>query len=434
MHMSQSPSTRDGLRGASAALSAALAAACLVLGSGCARGPTGGGQPTFPRRVLDVDVSLAAVVNDAFFYFFAMDIENDVGGLDGPVPVAGGPFIANGWGTGSITHFLEYNLGVYQVFKVVLSVKLEQAGGGITGVLGEPEKSAVGTYEVTVDSLNLGAASVNTVVGPGAVAAVANVSGQNAGTIAFSTDATGRTVAGSVSFTPATPGGRPMSPAEQAQIDGLNAGGVLLAADSLDAFGLALTLASGPDLSGTQEIVIAQATGATSTTFTDFASGTTTGLPPGLVRANETNPAGLVIPGLQLVVGAIVAGEKAIIEVTFSDSAQFIDFPWAEVDPSGSTMLRATLDLDQIVPAGVETINFNIITTDELLLDPNFPGPHFYDGLGLTGREFVTIAIDQDRVYTNSASVEPEGPGDATTGGIQAIDIVDWTVQVRFLQ
>jgi hypothetical protein len=30
--------------------------------------------------------------------------------------------------------------------------------------------------------------------------------------------------------------------------------------------------------------------------------------------------------------------------------------------------------------------------------------------------------------------VSPEGAGDGTTGGIDSIDIVDWTVQVRFLR
>jgi hypothetical protein len=400
---------------------------------GCAKGPAGGGAMV-PSRVLDVDIRTAGAISNAFFYFFAMDIDNDAGGVDGPVPVAGGPFIANGWGTGSITHFLEYNLGIYQVFKVVLSVKLQQAGGGITGVIGAPEKSTVGTYEITVTGLTLGAATVNTLSGPGALLSAANASDQNAGTITLTTDATGRTVGGTVYFVQASPGGRPLNASEQAQISALNAGGVLLQPTSLSAFGLTLTLAPGPDLSGTQEIVVAQATGGASATFTDFASGTTTPLAPGLVRANETNPAGLVVPGLQLVVGTIAPGEQAVVEATFSDSAQFIDFPYSDVDPAGGNRLRATIDLDQIVPTGIETINFNIITTDELLLDPNYPGPHFYDGLGLTGREFVTISINQDRVYTNADSVAPEGSGDTTTGGIDAIDIVDWTVQVRFLR
>jgi len=85
---------------------------------GCARG--GEEQPVVPEVILDIMVRFAAPVNDAFYYFIALDADGDFG-ADGPLPVAAGPRWGNGWGTGSMTHFVEYHQGRYELFRADLT-------------------------------------------------------------------------------------------------------------------------------------------------------------------------------------------------------------------------------------------------------------------------------------------------------------------------
>ncbi len=396
---------------------------------GCAN--VAGTGSVVPRRLLDVQFSTAAPVNDSYFYFFAIDGDDDAAGADGPLPVVSGPFIANGWGTGSISHFLEYHLGLYEIFRTTLRLDLVP-GGGIVGVSGQPANNNVGVYRLTVDSIALGAATLSTVTAPGALTAVANVSGQNAGVFSIATNVAGQTVAGGVTFAPAADGGKAPTGAAAAQLAALNAGGVLLAADSLDEFGLTLTISGAVDKSGVQEVTVAPAVGSITARFTDRATGAVT-VTAGTATANSGSPTATPpVPGLALLTGDLVVSGVADINATLSDVPEFLDYPFNSTDPGGGTTLRATIQAELLDGVGLRDINFNIITTDALLLVPN--APHRYDALGLSGNDFVTINIEQERVYRNADAVTPEGPNDPSTAGVQAIDIVDWQVAVRLLR
>lgn len=376
-------------------------------------------------------ITLAAPVNDSYFYFFAVDADDDAAGSDGPVPVVSGPFIANGWGTGSISHFLEYNLGIYQIFQTQLRFFVTP-GGGIVDALGQPLDNNVGTYQLTVNSVALGTATLNTITAPGALTGVTNTGDQNAGTFSIATNVAGQTLAGQVTFTPAPDGGKTPTGTAAAQLAALNAGGVALAANSLDQFGLTLTVSGAADKSGVQQILIAPAVGNVTSQFTDLVTGAVSSN-VGTATANSSTATGTPpIPGVSLVTEDLVAGGVAQIFATLSDVAIFLDYPFDSVAPGLGTVLDATIQTDLIGPPALADLNFNIIATDQLLLVPN--APHRFDGLGLSGNDYVTIDITQDRVYRNSDSLNPEGPGDPSTGGVQAIDIVDWQVSVRFLR
>lgn len=102
------------------------------------------------------------------------------------------------------------------------------------------------------------------------------------------------------------------------------------------------------------------------------------------------------------------------------------------IPPSGANKLNFTIDLGQLATselpaADIDLVNINFITTDVIPLDPNFPGPKFYDGLGAQGNNFVTISVTTNQTYTNSKS-NVEGAGDVP---IPNLDIVDWTIEVQ---
>jgi hypothetical protein len=88
------------------------------------------------------------------------------------------------------------------------------------------------------------------------------------------------------------------------------------------------------------------------------------------------------------------------------------------------------MDLDQ-VSTTVSHIEVNIITADRLLP----PDSHFielnYDGLGPSGNSYVIIPVDVSGVYDNTGATTPEREGDSP---IAALDIVDWSVEVRLTQ
>jgi hypothetical protein len=304
---------------------------------GCARSPA---EVPLSRVLLDLTMTYAAPVSDAYYYYLAIDTDDDTGGLDGPIPVATGPYIANGWGTGSITHFLEYNLGQYQIFRTQIDPEVLDLITWITSASGSPDASKVGDYVIKIDSIS--------------------------GVI----------------------------PSRTANVSG---------------------------------------------TFTHRGSGITDAV-GGTVTENSVDST--LIPGLSLQLGTFGSvGDEAKLSTDFSDVSSFFNYPFDSIDPGVGNMLRATVVLvgepaEQILPppGDQETINFNFISTNELLLDPNFPGPHYYDGLGFTGTDYVTISVKEDRVYRNSDSFDPEDAGDTTTGGIDEIDLLDWTVQVRFLR
>ncbi|MGI5820352.1 MAG: hypothetical protein ACOX9R_19870 [Armatimonadota bacterium] len=413
------------------------ALALLVAGvlGGCARG--GEGESIIPQTVIEFSVTFAGPVQDAFYYFIALDADGDFG-ADGPLPVAAGPNWGNGWGTGSMTHYVEYHQGRYELFEVTLQPELTRAGGGITGVSGVPETTDAGVHAITIDALNSGAATLS---GDGAIAAVTNQSLQAAGALEIATNAAGEVVAGSVSWTPAGVGGRELTAAEQAQIDALNAGGVALAADSLGALGLALTISAGPDLAGAQSIEVAQSTAGVTDRFEPEGVGRTvvsqSTLPANNARALEGGP----LPGMTIVTGDLVVGETARIRLEPSPVGNSLGFPYESTLPQGGSTLRVTIDLSRL-GQNVRNLSVNFIATTELIFDPTVvnPNQNTYDALGRQGNDYVTFVTDEVQTIENGDLTGREEAGDPTLEGPAseqeraAVDIVDWRVNVRRLR
>lgn len=394
---------------------------------GCARGE----GTTLPQSVMDLWVQFRGPVNDSAYYFLAFN-KNPNFSTRIPVPIATGPFWGNGWGTGSMTHFLEYRLGQYEFYTANLTTVLRQAGGGILAVSGTPSGADAGRYDLTVGAPVLGAASVS---GSGMISGVNNVSGQAAGSITISTDATGRTVAGSVVYTP-TAGSTALTPTQQAQIAGLNAGGVALQTTSLDSFGLALTLAAAT--AGAQTITLAPTTATVSVTFVPSAPApavqSTASLRANSTAATSTPP----IPGATITTGDLVYGGTARIDTEISQSPRLIGPPFAYTVPAGANSLRATIDLSEF-GSGLTDLGFNVIATTELIYDPSVtdPAQHCYDGLGPLGNDAVTFSTSEYRTYSNADSFVTEGANDSTLRGNvtdaqrAAVDITDWSITLR---
>jgi hypothetical protein len=401
---------------------------------GCARGgPTG---PVTPQVVMDFTATMAGPINDAFYYFIPLDADGDFG-VDGPIPVAAGPFWQNGWGTGSFTHYVEYHLGQYNVYQVRLEPTLRTAGGGLVAVVGLASQSGIGTHTVTVQSLALGAV---TVAGTGMVTAVANQALQAAGTLTLQTDAAGQVVAGSAVFTPAASGGRALIPAEQAVLTALNAGGAALQPDSLLGLGLRLTL--GPAQAGSQTLTIAPTTAATQDVFVATATGQTT-TQAGTLTANAQNTVGPPsVTQVTVTTADLIVGGTAIIDVNISPVATLLGPPFDATAPAGGNTLRVTVDL-AMLGANIPDLSVNFITTNELIFDPGITDPnlHSYDALGALGNRYVTFRTTQYQTIDNSSGLfEREGPGDTTLLGPttqsqrDSIDIVDWSITIRRLR
>jgi len=88
------------------------------------------------------------------------------------------------------------------------------------------------------------------------------------------------------------------------------------------------------------------------------------------------------------------------------------------------------LDLDQISTT-VSQIEVNIITADRLLPpDSSFLGLN-YDGLGPSGNSYVIIPVNVSGTYDNAGAISPELEGDTT---VAALDITDWSIEVRLTQ
>ncbi len=396
-----------------------------VLG-GCARGS---GPGVIPEVVLEIVWEMAGPVNDSFYYYVAFDADDDEG-ADFPVPVAAGPYWGNGWGTGSITHFLEYHAGAYQLYRADLNVVPRLFSGGFLDVLGDVTGGDAGEYTITVSAITLGAV---TLTGTGAISAVTNDSDQNAGMLELETDAAGSTVAGSVSFTPAADGGRPLDAAEQAQINTLN-GGVPLQSDSLDELGLTLTVSAGT--AGTQVIEIAPAVADVDVAFKSASTGQVTTDTATVTANSSQSTADPPIAGVDFVTGDVTIGAQAQVGLEVATTGTPIGPPFEYVLPNGSNTLRATVDLANL-GVNVNSLDINFITTTELIFDPNItdPNEHTYDGLGPWGNDAIrTFNPNEFFPISNDDAFPPEESDDSTLVGPAteqqraAVDIVDWQI------
>ncbi len=405
-----------------------------VLLTGCARGGEEGGSD-IPESVLEVWVKFAGSVSPSAYYYVAIDTDGDYGS-DYPVPIATGPYWGNGWGTGAITHFMQYHLSTYSVYRANLSPVLRRAGGGITEVGGRPTGGEAGSYTLTVGPLTLGQVTVS---GSGTVAAVTNESDQNAGTFSLETDAAGQTVAAGVSFTPAADGGREPTGEQLAQLATLNAGGVPLATTSLSTFGLTLSL--GSPAAGTQTLAVAPTVASVESRFVPAYAGAGTTRTTTVTANSSTATTTPPIPGGTVTAGNLITGGKADIDVEISQSPALIGWPYEYVLPGSGTTLKALIDLTDL-GTNLDNLSINIITTTELIYDPNVtdPADHCYDGLGPLGNDAINISAQEFTKYTNAGAFVPEGANDTTLQGNvstsqrAAVDIVDWYVAIRRLR
>lgn len=413
-------------------LGASVAIAALA---GCARGGEGA-APIVPEKVLEVIVRFKAGVADNFYYFVAIDADND-NGADGPLPVAAGPRWENGWGTGSFTHFVEYHLGQYNLYRSNLAPKLETPSAGINAVTGVPDTTDAGTHLLTVTGIDYGPAAVT---GSGMIEAAQNTGFQSAGQITIGTDAQGRTVPGSVTYTPASTGGRLLTTDEQAAVDTLDAGGVALETDALDALGLTLTL--GAPQAGTQTITIGQTVARIANAFTSNSTGAVTNTDATLNANSNVTTVTPPIPGATVTCGDFTLNGTATINLDTEVTATLIGPPYESAYPSGTTTIHFTIDVAAL-GANVQNISINVITTTELIYDPTItlPAQNVYDGLGHLGNRYITIDMDDFRSYSNGDGLfEEEGEGDNTLEGPAtdeekaAVDIVDWQVTLKRLR
>ena len=134
--------------------------ACLLLAvllSGCANTGSLGGT-IIPTAVLDVVFRMAAPIDENSYYFLALNAGGEVNSY--PVPVAAGPYWGNGWGTGAITHYVEYHLGQYNLFETQLNAFLSSHSGGFKSIAGNVTGSEAGSYVLTVTSVAAGPPAV----------------------------------------------------------------------------------------------------------------------------------------------------------------------------------------------------------------------------------------------------------------------------------
>ncbi len=402
-----------------------------ALSLGCARYPGSGGN-VFPDRVLKLQIEMADTVNPQYYYYIAFSTADDT--TIGPLPIDQGPFWGNGWGTGLINFYVVYHAGQYRVYRPRVLSALVQSRAGIVSVSGNPTRPIAGTHRLTLDSVTLGDVTVE---GSGMATAAANVSSQNAGTLTLATDASGRIVADSVVFTPAEHGGRALTTTEQATVDGLNAGGIALSADALLPLGLRLTL--GAAAAGSQTLTVAPTRAAITDRFVSY-FGVNDYSAQGVLYANDTATGPTPpVPGVRFTTGTLVASNYVEMVTQYDPVADELPLPFSTQSPSelGGAALACVLDLSQVGnPTG--ELQFNVLTTDQLILDPEILGEKSYDGLGPDGTSVVTFSLEANRIFRNSQAVIPEFANDVNLGDLSAdqfqpgqIDITDWQFEVQ---
>lgn len=175
-----------------------LISLAVVLG-GCARGGEEGESPV-PAAVLGIIWEMAGPVNDAFYYFVAFDADTDLG-ADFPVPVAAGPWWGNGWGTGSITHFLQYHQGQYELYRADLNIVVRETTGGFETVTGDVTGGDAGVYTITVTSVTSGTPDTAEVEVQFQVASTGQITTSTATLLANSSVPAGQSPIAGVGFT-----------------------------------------------------------------------------------------------------------------------------------------------------------------------------------------------------------------------------------------
>ncbi|MBI3945537.1 MAG: hypothetical protein HY321_06445 [Armatimonadetes bacterium] len=107
--------------------------------------------------------------------------------------------------------------------------------------------------------------------------------------------------------------------------------------------------------------------------------------------------------------------------------------------PPAENRIQVTLDVDNALGADVNLINLNVISTPEILIEPQFQGTKLYDALGQSGNHFVNLPINVSRVFTGLPSFEdPEQAGDLPPQATpmvtrEDVDLTSAAVEVRVL-
>lgn len=118
-----------------------------LLATGCARTPTGAVRA--PARQIVLEVTVAGRIQPNLQYYLALDLDADPN--TGPLPVIGPPW-GNGWGTGSITHYVVIRGGQALVFRVRPNTNLlETEPLGRPFDFRPPTPAAPGRIVVTLD-------------------------------------------------------------------------------------------------------------------------------------------------------------------------------------------------------------------------------------------------------------------------------------------
>lgn len=99
-----------------------------------------------------------------------------------------------------------------------------------------------------------------------------------------------------------------------------------------------------------------------------------------------------------------------------------------EIIESGATM-RVTIDMNQLatsnIPVGnINQLNINLITTNQLAVNPSYTYPgRQWDSLGAGGQEYVNVDTSQTRIWSDD-----DEQGDVNDPDL---DIVHWTIEVQ---
>jgi hypothetical protein len=112
-------------------------------------------------------------------------------------------------------------------------------------------------------------------------------------------------------------------------------------------------------------------------------------------------------------------------------AATYLGRPLSNSTLDNTNTLSFSLNLDSLLdPSGApaQNINVNFIATDRIPLDPNDREPKLVDALGQIGNNYLTLNTQQQRIYQNSQSSDPETSGDVADPDL---DIVDWQIEVR---
>jgi len=107
---------------------------------------------------------------------------------------------------------------------------------------------------------------------------------------------------------------------------------------------------------------------------------------------------------------------------------EFLDRPFEFTYPQGGNELRFVLDYNKNFPTDPNTLDLNIITTDEIILDPNLQIEKTFDALGPRGNDYISIQTQTNGVFANNNAPIREQEGDVA---LPDLDLNDWRLEVQ---